>query len=180
MHNLQRLDIILKRREVTFTFLRSDGVSLQRREIGPTQVCAFHHGGWYTLDRENKQLGEEKFSLSLSLSTSSQRQSVRQRFSCVSLPSMNVTMWVCARGASNTREVKLGNCSRAGCWRAAPARRCKVCVSVCVHWPLTEVLQGWASALWGRAHRVCGGKQRLSRAHLCFNPWTSHTGLVTD
>ncbi len=45
---------------------------------------------------------------------------------------MNVTMWVCARGASNTREVKLGKCSRAGCWRAASARRrCKVCVCVC-------------------------------------------------
>lgn len=60
------------------------------------------HSGWYTLDRENKQLGEEKFSLSLSLSlsTSSQRQSVRQRFSCVSLPSMNVIECECARAAS--------------------------------------------------------------------------------
>lgn len=36
-------DIILNRCEVTFTFQRTVGVSLQRREIGPTQVCAFHH-----------------------------------------------------------------------------------------------------------------------------------------
>lgn len=63
------------------------------------------HSGWYTLDRENKQLGEEKFSLSLyfSLSLSNsppQRQSVRQRFSCVSLPSMNVTECECVRAAT--------------------------------------------------------------------------------
>ncbi len=82
--------------------------------------------------------------LSLFLLLLRDSQSDRQRFSCVSLPSMNVTMWVCARGASNTREVKLGNCSRAGCWRAASARRrCKVCVCVCVSVCVCTLATDW-------------------------------------
>ncbi len=95
-------DTILKRREVTFTFQRTVGVSLQRREIGPTQVCAFHHTADDTrlTEKISSSVRRNSLFLSRSLSTSSQRQSVRQRFSCVSLPSMNVTECECARAAS--------------------------------------------------------------------------------
>lgn len=106
-------DIILNRCEVTFTFQRTVGVSLQRREIGPTQVCAFHHTADDTRLTEKISSSVKRnslflfISLSLSISLSNylsnsppQRQSARQRLSCVSLPSMNVTECECERVAA--------------------------------------------------------------------------------
>lgn len=61
-------DTILKRREVTFTFQRTVGVSLQRREIGPTQVCAFHHTADDTRLTEKISSSVRRNSLFLSLS----------------------------------------------------------------------------------------------------------------
>lgn len=79
--------------------------SLHRREIGPTQVCAFHHTADDTRLTEKISSSVRRNSLFLfiflSLSNSPpQRQSVRQRFSCVSLPSMNVTECECVRAAT--------------------------------------------------------------------------------
>lgn len=88
-------------------YLSEDGwCFLQRREIGPTQVCAFHHTADDTRLTEKISSSVRRNSLFLfivflSLSNSPpQRQSVRQRLSCVSLPSMNVTECECERVAA--------------------------------------------------------------------------------
>lgn len=101
--------IKLKRCAVTFTFQRTVGASSQRREIGPTQVCAFHHTADDTRLTEKISSSVRRNSLFLFLFLFLSlllllRDSQSDRwFSCVSLPSMNVTECECARAASRAQ-----------------------------------------------------------------------------